>query len=207
MRKALVFLAIAAMLLGFSYLALAAAEAPATGIGGPPGPGAPPATAPGAPATGTPGPAGGTKAPVAPATGIGGTPGPAAAPPATGPRVMADDVYTPLSKGYDLFRDGKYDAAEAQFKEALKADRYNPFALNNLAALYERQGKPQDAMAFLTDAQVHAAEYKDKLQQTCFTGGLCAAVKPVKEVGPASMIATVVADNMAKLKEKMGKKK
>jgi len=204
MRKALVFLAIAAMLLGFSYLALAAAEAPATGIGGPPGPGAPPVTAPGAPATGTPGPEGGAKAPVAPAA---QPPGPTAAPPATGPRMMTDDVYTPLSQGYDLFRDGKYDAAEAQFKAALKADRYNPFALNNLAALYERQGKMQDAMAFLTDAQTHAGEYKDKLQQTCFPGGLCAAVKPVKEVGPASMIATVVAENMAKLKEKMGKKK
>ena len=132
-------------------------------------------------------------------------PGPTPPPPPTGPRVMPEDVFTPLTKGYDLFRDGKYEAAEFQFKEALKADRYNSFALNNLAALMERQGKLKEAMAYLTDAQVHVADYKDKLEQTCFPGGLCAAAKPVKQVGPTSMIATVVADNMAKLKEKMAK--
>jgi tetratricopeptide (TPR) repeat protein len=118
---------------------------------------------------------------------------------------MPEDVFTPLTKGYDLFRDGKYEAAEYQFKEALKADRYNPFALNDLAALSERQGKLKEAMAFLTDAQTYAANYTDKLEQACFPGGLCSAAKPVKIVGPTSMIATVVADNMAKLKDKMAK--
>jgi Flp pilus assembly protein TadD len=122
-----------------------------------------------------------------------------------GAALMAEDVFTPLTKGYDLFRDGKYEAAQHEFEAALKADRYNPFALNNLATLMERQGKLKDAMAFLTDAQTHAADYKDKLEQTCFVGGLCAAAKPVKIVGPTSMIATVVADNMAKLKDKIAK--
>jgi len=119
------------------------------------------------------------------------------------PRPMAEDVYTPITKGYDLMRDGKYEAAQYEFETALKRDRYNPFALNNLAALMEKQGKMKEAMAFLTDAGTHAKEYFDKVDQTCFVGGLCAGVKPVKIVGPTSTIAPIIADNMKKLQDKM----
>lgn len=119
------------------------------------------------------------------------------------PRPMAEDAFTPIALGYDLMRDGKYEAAEFEFKKALKADRYNPFALNNLAALEEKKGNLKDAMAFLTDANEHAAEYFNKVQQTCFVGGLCAAIKPLKEVGAESTIAPVIAENMIKLKAKM----
>ena len=100
-------------------------------------------------------------------------------------------------------RDGKYEAAQYEFETALKKDRYNPFALNNLAALMEKQGKMKEAMAFLTDAQAHAKEYFDKVEQTCFVGGLCAGVKPVKIVGPTSSIAPIIAENMKKLQDKM----
>ena len=51
------------------------------------------------------------------------------------PRIMPEDVFTPLTKGYDLMRAGKYEAAESEFKTALSRDRYNPFALNNLTAI------------------------------------------------------------------------
>jgi tetratricopeptide (TPR) repeat protein len=119
------------------------------------------------------------------------------------PRPMAEDVYTPISKGYDLMRDGKYEAAQFEFETALKRDRYNPFALNNLAALMEKQGKMKEALAFLTDAQTNAKDYFDKVDQTCFVGGLCAGVKPVKIVGPTSTIAPIIAENMKKLQEKM----
>jgi Flp pilus assembly protein TadD len=119
------------------------------------------------------------------------------------PRMMDEDVFTPLTKGFDLMRAGKYEAAEFEFKTALSRDRYNPFALNNLAAIKAQQGKLKDAMAYLTDAATYANDYKQKYQQVCFTEGLCTGVKPVKEVGNESMIAKVVAENMAKLKAKM----
>ena len=101
----------------------------------------------------------------------------------TGPRgLMSDDVYAPISKGYDLIRDGKYEAARDQFAAAVKLDPFNPFALNNLAVLDEKDGKLNDALAHLKDATTHAAEYKDKVAQTCFVGGGCMAVKPVRAV-------------------------
>jgi hypothetical protein len=126
----------------------------------------------------------------------------------TGPRaLMTDDVFTPIAKGYDLIRDGKYDAAKFEFNTALKKDRYNPFALNNLAVLSEREGKLNDAMAFLTDAGTHAAEYKDKVSQTCFVGGGCLAVKPVKGAASHSEIAPIIQDNIKKLQAKMASQK
>ncbi len=119
------------------------------------------------------------------------------------PRPMPEDVFTPLTKGYDLMRDGKYEAAEFEFQAALKKDRYNPFALNNLAAVAAQKGKLKEAMAFLVDAQTHAKEYLDKFQEVCFTEGLCTGVKPVKVMGTESTIAKTIQDNMAKLKAKM----
>ena len=124
----------------------------------------------------------------------------------TGPRaLMKEDVFTPLAKGYDLLQEGKYEAAEYQFADALKRDRYNPFALNNLAVLQERNGKLKDALAYLTDAKAHAAEYFEQVEQTCFVGGLCNASKPMRKLGPTSTIAPIVDENYNKLKEKIAK--
>jgi Flp pilus assembly protein TadD len=119
------------------------------------------------------------------------------------PRPMTNDVFNPIAKGFDLMRAGKYQAAQFEFKKALKMDRYNPFALNNLAALSAHQGHLKEAMAFLTDAGKYAKDYHNKFQQVCFTEGLCTAVKPVKAMGTESVIAKVIAENMAKLKAKM----
>jgi tetratricopeptide (TPR) repeat protein len=121
------------------------------------------------------------------------------------PRPMAEDVFTPIAQGYDLMREGKYQAAQYEFETALKRDRYNPFALNNLAALKEQQGHLQEALAFLVDAQANAKDYHDKVEQTCFTGGLCAGVKPVKAVGPTSTIAGIIDENLKRLQDKMAK--
>lgn len=122
------------------------------------------------------------------------------------PRPMAEDVFTPIAQGYDLLREGKYAAAQSAFETALKRDRYNPFALNNLAALKEQQGHLPEAMAFLVDAQANARDYHDKVEQTCFVGGLCAGVKPVKMVGSTSTIAKVIAENIKRLQDKMAQK-
>lgn len=124
----------------------------------------------------------------------------------TGPRpLMNEDVFTPIAKGYDLLRDGKYEAAEYQFKDALSRDRYNPFALNNLGVLQERNGKLKDALAYLTDAKAHAPEYLEQVETTCFVGGLCNAVKPVRKLGTTSAIAPIVDDNYNKLQDKIAK--
>jgi len=119
------------------------------------------------------------------------------------PRQLDNDAFTRLTRGYDQMQAGKYEAAEAEFKDALKMDRYNPFALNNLAAIAEKNGKLKDAMAYLVDAKTHAKEYVNKVQQTCFVGGLCAAVKPEKVTGTESTIAPVIAENILKLEPKI----
>lgn len=121
------------------------------------------------------------------------------------PRPMAEDIFTPISQGYDFLQAGNYPAAQQSFETALKRDRYNPLALNNLAALKEQQGKQQEALALLVDAQLNAKDYLDKVQQTCFVGGLCAGVKPVKAVGATSTIAEVIAANLKRLQDKMAK--
>jgi hypothetical protein len=120
-----------------------------------------------------------------------------------GGALMSMDAFTPIAQGYDFVREGKYEAAKNQFGIAVKADRFNPFALNNLAVLSEREGKLNDAMAFLKDATTHAAEYLDKVTQTCFAGGGCLAVKPLRELGEKSSIAPIIQENIQKLEAKM----
>ncbi len=138
---------------------------------------------------------------------VGGPPGPGqqSAPAGTvrGGALMPDDVYTPIAKGYDLIRDGKYEAARHEFETAAKLDHFNPFALNNLGVLDEREGKLNDALAHLKDATLHAAEYKDKVAQTCFAGGGCMAVKPVRAVGETSTILPIIQENTKKLEAKI----
>jgi hypothetical protein len=120
-----------------------------------------------------------------------------------GGKMMAMDVYTPIAQGYDFVREGKYEAAKNEFAKAIKADQYNPFALNNMAVLEERDGKLNDAMAFLNRAGTHAGEYFDKVSQTCFAGGGCLAVKPLREVGEQSSIAPIIQENIMKLQAKI----
>lgn len=121
----------------------------------------------------------------------------------TGGAMMPEDVFTPLAKGYDLVVQGKYEAARAQFADAVKMDKFNPFALNNLAVLDERDGKLNDALANLKAAEQHAGNYKDKVAQTCFAGGGCMAVKPVRAVGEMSSILPIVQENIKKLEAKI----
>jgi len=78
----------------------------------------------------------------------------------------------------------------------MKADPNNSFAFNNEAVLLEREGKLNDALALLNRAAKHADEYFDKVTQTCFAGGGCLAVKPLREVGEKSSIAPIVQENI-----------
>jgi hypothetical protein len=120
-----------------------------------------------------------------------------------GGALMKMDVFTPIAKGYDFVREGKYAAAKMEFATAVKRDRHNPFALNNMAVLEEREGKLNDALANLKDATTHAKAYLDKVSQTCFAGGGCLAVKPLREKGSASSIAPIIQENIKKLEAKI----
>jgi len=120
-----------------------------------------------------------------------------------GGALMDEDAFTPIATGYDFIREGKYDAAKNEFAKAVKADQFNPFALNNMAVLEEREGKLNDALANLKDATKFADQYKDKVTQTCFAGGGCLAVKPLREKGEKSSIAPIIQENIAKLEAKI----
>ena len=120
-----------------------------------------------------------------------------------GGALMSMDVFTPIAQGYDFVREGKYEAAKNEFGKAVKADRFNPFALNNLAVLDEREGKLNDALAHLKDATTHSDEYFDKVTQTCFAGGGCLAVKPLRELGEHSSITPIIMENIQKLEAKI----
>jgi tetratricopeptide (TPR) repeat protein len=120
-----------------------------------------------------------------------------------GGALMTMDAFTPIAHGYDFVREGKYAAAKNEFAKAVKADRYNPFALNNMAVLEEREGKLNDALANLKDATTYANQYKDKVVQTCFAGGGCLAVKPLREKGEKSSIAPIIQENIKKIEAKI----
>ena len=120
-----------------------------------------------------------------------------------GGALMTMDAFTPIAAGYDFVREGKYEAAKNEFDKAMKADPNNPFAFNNNAVLLEREGKLNDALALLNRASTHANEYFDKVTQTCFAGGGCLAVKPLREVGEKSSIAPIIQENIAKLQAKI----
>jgi len=123
---------------------------------------------------------------------------------AQGPRaLMSEDVYTPISQGYELVRDGKYEAAAFEFKKATKIDMNNSFALNNLAAIEAQKGNLKEAMALLQQATTDCSKYLDQVVDVCFVGGLCNAVKPVRKLGKESTICKTVNDNIVKLKAKM----
>jgi len=120
-----------------------------------------------------------------------------------GGALMDMDSFTPIAKGYDFIREGKYEPAKFEFATAVKRDRYNPFALNNMAVLEEREGKLNDALANLKDATTYADQYLDKVTQTCFAGGGCLAVKPLREKGEKSSIAPIIQENIKKLEAKI----
>lgn len=120
-----------------------------------------------------------------------------------GGSLMPVDVYTPIRRGYTFVREGKYEAAKHEFAIAAKLDELNPFALNNLAVLDERDGKLNDALAQFKDAAIHAAQYRDKVQQTCFVGGTCMAVEPERKLAATSEVLPIIQENIQKVEAKI----
>jgi len=144
-------------------------------------------------------------APMSPATGLTTGSGYKAAPGGVirGGSLMPVDVYTPIRRGYTFVREGNYGAAKHEFEMAAKLDELNPFALNNLGVLDERDGKLNDALAHFKDASIHAAQYRDKVAQTCFVGGSCMAVEPSRKLAANSEILPIIQENITKLEAKI----
>ena len=90
-------------------------------------------------------------------------------------------------------------------KKLLKSISYNPYALNNLAVLAEKQGKLKEAMAYLLKAETYAAGYMHKPEEICEGGGLCLAVVPSTQKSQTSSIASLIHSNINLLRIKIGK--
>lgn len=119
------------------------------------------------------------------------------------PRLLSEDAYTPLSLSYQYMKSGKIDAARVQLQQVIQADPSNAYALNNLAVVSEQQGRLKEALAYLLDAETHAAEYTEKPEELCQVGGLCMALKPSQAQGSRSSIAALVHGNLNLLKIKI----
>jgi hypothetical protein len=122
------------------------------------------------------------------------------------PRVMGDNLFDSLTKGYNDLSQSKFNAAQAEFENVIKADFDNPYANNNLAVLMEKQGKLTDAMTYLNIGEKVAEQYLYKVDTAFLIGGVCAAVNPEKMTAEKSPIAQVIADNKKKLAERIGSK-
>jgi tetratricopeptide (TPR) repeat protein len=119
------------------------------------------------------------------------------------PRPLLEDAYNPLNLSYQYMKSGKTDAARVQLEQVIRADPYNPYALNNLAVISEQQGRLKEALAYLLDAETHAGEYQEKPEELCQVGGMCMALKPSRSQGGRSSIAALIHGNINLLKIKI----
>ncbi|MGQ9922249.1 MAG: tetratricopeptide repeat protein [Desulfobacca sp.] len=126
-------------------------------------------------------------------------------PAATQPHLCTDDLLPPLAAGYAALRAGDAEKARGKFEEVLAVDGFNPYALNNLAVLAERQGKLKEAMAYLLTAETYAAGYCHRLEEICEGGGLCLAVLPSADKGPNSSIVAIIHNNIELLRNKISR--
>lgn len=121
------------------------------------------------------------------------------------PHLCTDEVFPPLAAGYAALRAGEDEKAKAEFEKVLSIDGFNPYALNNLAVLAERQGKLKEAMAYLLTAETYAASYCHKLEEICEVDGLCLAVLPSPDKGSGSSVAAIIHSNIHLLKQKISR--
>lgn len=120
------------------------------------------------------------------------------------PRVMDDEVFAMLSKGFKDLTQSKFDAAQSEYEKIIKSDFDNPYANNNMAVLMEKQGKLIEAMTYLNIGKKFAEQYFYKVDTAYLIGGVGAAVNPEKATGEKSEIAQIITENQKKLTEKMG---
>jgi len=57
-----------------------------------------------------------------------------------------EDAMALTREGYDKLHAGELETAKDYFREALRIDPYNPFALMNLGVIYEKEGRQKEAL-------------------------------------------------------------
>jgi tetratricopeptide (TPR) repeat protein len=122
------------------------------------------------------------------------------------PLVMSETIFDALAKGCNDLSQSKFNEAQKEFENIIKADFDNPYANNNMAVLMEKQGKFADAMTYLNIGAKLAENYVYKVDTVYLIGGVTAAVIPEKTTTEKSPIAKVIDENQRKLAEKMGSK-
>ena len=129
---------------------------------------------------------------------------PAPSPAAAASREVDEETQAYLTKGFELLAQNQLAAAQEQFALVIKRDFDNPFANNNLAVIMEKQGRWPDALAYLKVAEVQAGDYQQRIETLYLIGGVVAAVKPEKAPAPQNQLAAIIAENKAKLMERLG---
>jgi len=109
-----------------------------------------------------------------------------------------------MVESYDLLEAGKLDAAQKIYEQVLKEDPGNPLALNNLAAVTVKKGKPAEALAYLNQALVKAKGYKVMVNRVCEVNGVCLAFRPLQEVYGNQELEPLIRLNIQMVKGKPG---
>jgi tetratricopeptide (TPR) repeat protein len=82
-----------------------------------------------------------------------------------------------LQAGYEQLASGRLEQAQKTYEELLRQDPGNPLALNNLAAIMVKQGRYDQALAYLKQALPRAGGQRVSLDRPCDVGGLCIAYR------------------------------
>lgn len=108
-----------------------------------------------------------------------------------------------MIQSYDLLEAGKVDEAQKIYEQVLKEDPGNPLALNNLGAVKVKQGKYQEALAYLQQALLKAKGYKVMVNRVCEVNGICLAFRPLQEVYGNQELEPLIRLNIQMLKGKL----
>jgi tetratricopeptide (TPR) repeat protein len=63
-----------------------------------------------------------------------------------------EDLKKAYAQAYSLQQEGKWDLAQARYREILAQDPYNPYVLTNLGLLYQKTGRLKEAVSFYEKA-------------------------------------------------------
>jgi tetratricopeptide (TPR) repeat protein len=107
-----------------------------------------------------------------------------------------------MVKSYDLLEAGKLDEAQKIYEQVLQEDPGHPLALNNLAAIMVKKGKPAEALTYLNQALLQAKGYKVMVNRVCEVNGVCLAFRPLQEVYGNQELEPLIRLNIQMLKGK-----
>jgi tetratricopeptide (TPR) repeat protein len=63
-----------------------------------------------------------------------------------------EDLKKAYEQAYNLQQEGKWDLAQARYREILAQDPYNPYVLTNLGLLYQKTGRLKEAVSYYEKA-------------------------------------------------------